>query len=203
MFQAATLCCALFPLASFTSNQLLTQSYQYICLHVMRQRVDANKKIDMQGSVHLVVPMQDAANPLRNPCPKSSIADCGGVFHHNDTRCISTSHCTHHGARARHDLGGLSLVTDLAEAGPLSKLLAGVHLGKAKNNEPERKIWHMFVRCISCPASGSLIDCHVRRSTVSGRLTHRPTQKQTQKKTAPMKTTQHYAWSYQALNPQL
>lgn len=35
---------------------------------------------------------------------------------------------TYHGARAGHDLGGLPLGADLAESGPLPKLLAGVHL---------------------------------------------------------------------------
>lgn len=34
----------------------------------------------------------------------------------------------YHCARARHDLGGLSLGADLAQAGPLAELLAGVHL---------------------------------------------------------------------------
>lgn len=47
---------------------------------------------------------------------------------------------TYHGARARHDLGGLPLGSDLAEAGPLSELLAGVHLSDTTTGQ-RAKIW--------------------------------------------------------------
>lgn len=48
-------------------------------------------------------------------------------------RCLLASRA-YHGARAGHDLGGLSLGADLAQAGPLSELLAGVHLHGAKGS---------------------------------------------------------------------
>ncbi len=45
-----------------------------------------------------------------------------------DSNTRAPQRSTHHGARARHDLGGLSFGADLAEASPLPELLAGVHL---------------------------------------------------------------------------